>query len=148
QPAPSMARAGSKTAAARFHQFRTDIAVIPPRAGAGLTPRVKTVYKIGPCRSPRFYRLPGRIDFSKVAEKPATRNNGRNCIIVCAPRRTNDMATATHAKPVTTKELLSMPENSMERWLIRGHVREIPMTKRNRFHSRAMVRISTELENW
>lgn len=49
---------------------------------------------------------------------------------------------------VKTEDLLTMPENGMDRWLIRGEVRERPMTLRNRFHSRVMVTIATELENW
>jgi Uma2 family endonuclease len=56
------------------------------------------------------------------------------------------MATAT--KPMTTEELLALPDDGMERWLIRGELREKPMTVRNRFHSRAMARVTTVLETW
>ena len=42
------------------------------------------------------------------------------------------MATATLS--ITTAELLAMPEDGMDRWLIRGELREKPMTKRNRYH--------------
>src|SRR5205807_8915415 len=55
--------------------------------------------------------------------------------------------TAT-AQSLTTEDLLAMPENGMDRWLIRGQLREKPMTVRNRFHSRTMIRIGTLLENW
>jgi hypothetical protein len=61
------------------------------------------------------------------------------------------MATATLTKPVkklmTTAELLAMPDDGVERWLINGELREKQpgdetTTKRNRFHSKAMSRIS------
>jgi Uma2 family endonuclease len=58
------------------------------------------------------------------------------------------MATATLVKPLTTKDLLAMPDDGMERWLIDGELREKPMTKRNRVHSRIMVRLSHLLSNW
>lgn len=57
------------------------------------------------------------------------------------------MAT-TLIKPLTTADLLAMPDDGMERWLIDGELREKPMTKRNRFHSRIMVRIAHLLESW
>jgi Uma2 family endonuclease len=49
---------------------------------------------------------------------------------------------------ITTEELLAMPADGVDRWLIRGQLREEPMTKRNRWHSRVMVRISYLLEAW
>ena len=55
---------------------------------------------------------------------------------------------ATVATPMTTKEMLALPENGMERWLIAGELRERPMTVRNRFHSRVMACVTTELELW
>lgn len=66
------------------------------------------------------------------------------------------MAPATLAEPVwkpvvkfmTTDELLALPDDGVERWLINGELREKPMTKRNRFHSRLMVRIAHLLETW
>ncbi len=62
------------------------------------------------------------------------------------------MAAATLAKPikklVTTAELLAMPDDGMERWLIAGELREKPMTKRNRFHSKIMAVVSQILGNW
>ena len=45
---------------------------------------------------------------------------------------------------VTTEQLLAMPDDGMERWLIRGELREKPMTVRNRFHSRALIRVGTQ----
>ncbi|HTU89433.1 MAG TPA: Uma2 family endonuclease [Gemmataceae bacterium] len=55
---------------------------------------------------------------------------------------------ATVAAPMTTEELLALPDDGMERWLIEGELRERPMTVRNRFHSRAMIRVGKFLDNW
>src|SRR5512147_1219374 len=55
---------------------------------------------------------------------------------------------ATVISPMTTEELLSLPEDGVDRWLIAGELRERPMTRRNRFHSRAMVRLAYFLESW
>jgi Uma2 family endonuclease len=49
---------------------------------------------------------------------------------------------------MTTAELLALPENGMDRWLLRGELREKPMTIRNRFHSRIMIRLGKLLDNW
>jgi Uma2 family endonuclease len=49
---------------------------------------------------------------------------------------------------MTTEELLALPDDGMDRWLIRGQLREKPMTVRNREHSRIMARISQLLGNW
>jgi Uma2 family endonuclease len=57
------------------------------------------------------------------------------------------MATAA-APPMTTEEMLALPDDGVERWLINGELREKPMTKRNRFHNRVMVRVAYLLEVW
>src|SRR5438132_7327221 len=57
------------------------------------------------------------------------------------------MSTAV-ASRMSTAELLAMPEDGVDRWLIAGKLRERPMTKRNRFHSRVVTIVATELENW
>jgi Uma2 family endonuclease len=57
------------------------------------------------------------------------------------------MATAAPSL-MTTEELLALPEDGMERWLIDGQLRERPMTRRNRWHSRIMVRVGKFLDNW
>jgi Uma2 family endonuclease len=54
---------------------------------------------------------------------------------------------------MTTEELLALPDDGVERWLIRGQLREMPvqgmcMTVRNRWHSRIMVRVAKFLDNW
>jgi Uma2 family endonuclease len=57
---------------------------------------------------------------------------------------------------MTTEELLAMPDDGVERWLIRGMLREKrgeqagekPMTVRNRVHSRILIRIGKFLDNW
>ena len=66
------------------------------------------------------------------------------------------MSVAT--RPVmTTEELLALPDDGVERWLIRGqlrekpiggHLRERPMTVRNRVHSLIMARVALYLGQW
>src|SRR5262245_29206291 len=64
------------------------------------------------------------------------------------------MATTAPAL-MTTEDLLAMPDDGVERWLIRGELREcrgatkeLPMTVRNRFHSRVMIRMGQLLLQW
>lgn len=64
------------------------------------------------------------------------------------------MSTTTSAL-MTTEELLAMPDDGAERWLIRGELRERrptlegpPMTVRNRFHSRVMMLVGHLLLDW
>jgi len=53
---------------------------------------------------------------------------------------------------MTTEQLLSIPEDGIERDLIRGELRERTreqtMTKRNRFHTRTVSRMAYLLETW
>jgi len=58
------------------------------------------------------------------------------------------MATATLPKPMTLDEFLALPDDGVERWLINGELREKPVTKRNRFHSKIMAVVSKILGNW
>jgi Uma2 family endonuclease len=58
------------------------------------------------------------------------------------------MSIAVANTGMTTEELLELPENGTDRWLIRGELREKPMTVRNRFHSEIMAIVTTELVNW
>ena len=55
---------------------------------------------------------------------------------------------ATASSPMTTEDLLAIPEDGIDRWLIAGELRERPMTKRNRFHSRTMARVTRFLDSW
>ncbi len=64
-------------------------------------------------------------------------------------------AVATEKRLWTTEELLALPDDGVERWIIRGKLYEkhpdqeyTDMTKRNRFHSRAMIRVGFVLERW
>jgi|SRR5262245_30078182 len=57
--------------------------------------------------------------------------------------------------PMTTADLLALPDDGVERWLIRGELREKrpvpgdpPITIRNRFHSRVLIRVGSVLNNW
>jgi Uma2 family endonuclease len=58
------------------------------------------------------------------------------------------MSTVLDQTTFTTEQLLAMPDDGMERWLIDGELREKPMTVRNRFHSRLVSRVSYFLERW
>jgi Uma2 family endonuclease len=49
---------------------------------------------------------------------------------------------------MTAEEFLALPNNGTDRWLIRGELRETPITVRNRFHSRIMAQTTTILNNW
>jgi Uma2 family endonuclease len=49
---------------------------------------------------------------------------------------------------MTAEEFLALPDDGVERWLIRGEVRELPMTTRNRWHSRVTARVAQLLGNW
>ena len=58
------------------------------------------------------------------------------------------MSSVLEQTTFTTEQLLAMPDDGMERWLIDGELREKPMTVRNRFHSRIMTTLSYFLERW
>lgn len=49
---------------------------------------------------------------------------------------------------MTIEEMLALPDNGYDRELIRGELREEPMTRRNRRHSRTEARITRFLDNW
>jgi Uma2 family endonuclease len=64
-------------------------------------------------------------------------------------------AVASEKKVWTTEELLAMPDDGVERWLIRGKLYEkhpneenSDMTKRNRFHSVTEGRVTAALGGW
>jgi Uma2 family endonuclease len=50
--------------------------------------------------------------------------------------------------PMTVEDLLAMPDDGVQRWLIRGELREGGMTQRNRFHGRTEARFVQHLGNW
>jgi Uma2 family endonuclease len=49
---------------------------------------------------------------------------------------------------LTTEQLLAMPDDGKERWLIRGELREKEMTRRNYGHSRVQMKIGYLLRKW
>jgi Uma2 family endonuclease len=55
---------------------------------------------------------------------------------------------ATAATTMTTAELLAMPDDGIDRWLINGELREREMPVRNRFHSETMSKVAQHLSNW
>ena len=58
------------------------------------------------------------------------------------------MPVAEAATPMTTAQLLALPDDGVERWLIRGQLREKPKRFRHRFNSRVLVRIGCALHDW
>ncbi len=59
------------------------------------------------------------------------------------------MSTSTVAEvEMTTEDLLALPANGVDRWLIQGRLRERSMTIRNRWHSRIMTRVARFLDVW
>jgi len=52
------------------------------------------------------------------------------------------------ANLISTDELLAMPENGVDRELIRGQLREKPMTYRNPVHSKVNIVIGYWLQQW
>jgi Uma2 family endonuclease len=58
------------------------------------------------------------------------------------------MSTIISAPSMTSEELLALPDDGIERELIRGQLRERPMTRRNRRHSRATARLAAVLVSW
>jgi Uma2 family endonuclease len=49
---------------------------------------------------------------------------------------------------MSTEELLALPDDGKERWLIRGELREKPMTVRNRWHSRVLSCLDHLVRLW
>lgn len=49
---------------------------------------------------------------------------------------------------LTTEQLLAMPDDGIDRELIRGELRATPMTKRNRFHTYVVTRLARFLDQW
>src|SRR5579871_823034 len=61
------------------------------------------------------------------------------------------MSTAAAAKLMTVEEFLALPDDGVERWLIRGQLREkrdTDMTRRNKPHSITEGRVTRLLGNW
>lgn len=55
---------------------------------------------------------------------------------------------STAAVLMTAEEMLALPDNGMERDLIEGQLRERPITRRNRRHSRTTARVARRLDEW
>src|SRR5215208_5390947 len=58
------------------------------------------------------------------------------------------MTVAARPELMTTEQLLALPDDGKERWLIRGELRERGMTRRNRGHSRVSMKIGYLLRKW
>ncbi len=58
------------------------------------------------------------------------------------------MSTTAPPRQWTTEEMNALPEDGTRRELIRGHLREHAMTRRNRHHSRIEARLARFLDEW
>lgn len=65
------------------------------------------------------------------------------------------MATATEPKVWTAEDLLAFPDDGIERWIVRGQLREKPsefpeakVTVRNRHHSLLVISIGAVVKAW
>jgi Uma2 family endonuclease len=61
------------------------------------------------------------------------------------------MSTVLERTALTTADLLAMPDDGFERWLIRGQLREhrdASMAKRNRWHSQILISVGALLKTW
>jgi Uma2 family endonuclease len=59
-----------------------------------------------------------------------------------------NLAVPPPSRPMTAEVLMALPEDGVDRELIRGQLRERPMTRRNRAHSFVEARIAQLLSNW
>jgi Uma2 family endonuclease len=58
------------------------------------------------------------------------------------------MTVAERPGLMTTEQLLALPDDGKQRWLIRGELREKEMTRRNYGHSRIEAKIAYLLRHW
>lgn len=58
------------------------------------------------------------------------------------------MSVFAQTRPMTTEEMLALPEDGIDRELIHGELREKPMTRRNRRQSEVEAKIARALGNW
>ena len=65
-------------------------------------------------------------------------------------RKNRETAMSTETKLYTTADLLSLPDDGVERWIIEGELFEgdREMTRRNRRHSRLVATVSHLIKEW
>lgn len=63
-------------------------------------------------------------------------------------QRLEELMSTTAPRTMTTAELLALPDNGLERELIRGELKEREMTRRNRLHAGTESRIARFLLNY
>jgi Uma2 family endonuclease len=52
------------------------------------------------------------------------------------------------ASLMTVEDMLALPDDGVQRWLVRGQLREGGMTQRNRYHGRTEARLAQLLGDW
>jgi Uma2 family endonuclease len=72
----------------------------------------------------------------------------RDKIKVLSTLEQEERAMSVATKLMTTEELLAMPDDGIDRELIRGELREYPMTTRSGPHCLAMANLSRLIGNW
>lgn len=56
--------------------------------------------------------------------------------------------TIADRRKATTEDLLAIPDDGIERWLVNGEIREVGMAMRNKDHAWIETRIAQYLANW
>jgi Uma2 family endonuclease len=64
------------------------------------------------------------------------------------PSKMRGSIMATASSLMTTEELLAIPEDGTDRWLIAGELRERPVRMRYRLENYIMIRVGKFLDNW
>jgi Uma2 family endonuclease len=49
---------------------------------------------------------------------------------------------------MTVEELLALPDDNVDRWLVAGVMKEKPWSPKDRFHGRVLTRVACSLDNW
>jgi len=58
------------------------------------------------------------------------------------------MPVSVATRSITLEEFDTLPDDGVERWIIRGQLREKPMSTRSLLHAHAVAMISCHLVNW
>src|SRR5437762_1888251 len=102
----------------------------------------------------RLPRVRRSRSHSQLWRRPTSSHVGRELSArawkyVC-PQARRDEVPMSVAKPelLTTEQLLALPENGKERWLIRGELREKPWLFRTQGHARGAANLVAMLANW
>src|SRR4051812_16180098 len=85
---------------------------------------------------------------SDRASYPSMESAMSGTIESAASRATGPTRTSWQGERMSVEEFLALPDDGVHRELIRGCVRELGMTARDRFHSRIEANITYYLVDW